>query len=208
MSQKVPTRRERKKQQTRTALLDSAMALFAEKGIYGTRIEDITERVDLGKGAFYNYFASKEALVAEAIAQGVEQFEREYLSRLNGAGKTSERIVELAGLHAAFLEERPRYAVLFHQARGLLLIKDARVGKLHEIFATYLGLIGHALVAESDSESWSEETLLDVAAALVGSLAGYRSYRAAAKLSDYDRTAQDLLTRALPGLLEERRQTT
>ena len=64
-------RRQRKKETTRKALLDAAIALMAERGLYATRIEDITERADLGKGAFYNYFLSKDALVAALAKAGL-----------------------------------------------------------------------------------------------------------------------------------------
>jgi len=206
MSQKpVESRRERKKQQTRAALMEAAMALFSERGVYGTRIEDITERADLGKGAFYNYFASKEALIAELVAQGVQTLDDEYLAQLTGSASTAERIGEVARLHARFLDELPRYAVLFHQARGLLLLKQSRVEELRKVFAHYLRRVGHALVADADANVWSDEVLLDAAAALVGGLTGYRSHRIAASLAPSVSTAQDVLTRALPGVLQERR---
>ena len=38
----------RKKNKTRQALLDTALALFARKGIYSPSIEEITEGADLG----------------------------------------------------------------------------------------------------------------------------------------------------------------
>jgi AcrR family transcriptional regulator len=38
----------------------SALKLFAERGIAGTTVEDITEAADVGKGTFFNYFPTKE----------------------------------------------------------------------------------------------------------------------------------------------------
>jgi AcrR family transcriptional regulator len=59
------SRRERKKQETRQRLLESALALFRENGYDETTVEDITERTDVAKGTFFNYFPSKEALLSE-----------------------------------------------------------------------------------------------------------------------------------------------
>ena len=73
-------RRERKKEITRQALLQAAIKLFGDRGFQGTRVEDITDRVDLAKGAFYNYFDSKETLLAELILEGIELLERDVLS--------------------------------------------------------------------------------------------------------------------------------
>lgn len=203
MSHPVSPRRDRKKQQTRRALLDAAILLFAERGIHGTRIEDITERVDLGKGAFYNYFPSKDALIADIVAEGVQTFDDDYLTRLEGVVDGEERIRELARLHAAFLAERPRQAVLFHQARGLLMIKKTRVEGLRAVFADYLRRVGRALVVDADA--WPEEVLVDFAAALVGGLAGYRSYRiASSAMPDSEGTVQEIMMRALPSMMQER----
>ena len=54
------SRRERKKQETRLRLLRSAWQLFREKGFDNTTVEDITEAADVGKGTFFNYFATKD----------------------------------------------------------------------------------------------------------------------------------------------------
>jgi AcrR family transcriptional regulator len=44
--------------------MESALRLFEKKGFTRTSIDSITESADVGKGTFYNYFDSKEALLA------------------------------------------------------------------------------------------------------------------------------------------------
>ena len=195
-------RRERRKQQTRQALLDAAMTLFAERGIYGTRVEDITERVDLGKGAFYNYFPSKDALISDLVARGVKTFEETYLVHMNGTGVIAERVADLARLLIRFLDEHPQYALLFHQARGLLLLRETRVERLREVFATYLRGVGQALLPGDQDAGWSDERRLDIAAAFVGEVTGYRSFRIAAALSPTESISAEVLARGIPGVVE------
>jgi AcrR family transcriptional regulator len=57
------SRRERRRTETEQRLFESAMRLFAERGIANTTIEAITEAADVGKGTFFNYFPSKEHLI-------------------------------------------------------------------------------------------------------------------------------------------------
>ncbi|MFC4127005.1 TetR/AcrR family transcriptional regulator [Nocardia rhizosphaerae] len=58
-------RRERNKQRVRNQIYSSAVALFAEKGYEGTTIDDITERADVARGTFFNYFQRKDDLITE-----------------------------------------------------------------------------------------------------------------------------------------------
>jgi AcrR family transcriptional regulator len=59
------SRRERKKQETYDRLFNSAMQFFQNQGYELTSVEQITQKADVGKGTFYNYFDSKEAVVSE-----------------------------------------------------------------------------------------------------------------------------------------------
>src|SRR3989442_7726228 len=57
-------RRERRAAETRERLFRAALRLFEERGFSATTVEDITEAADVGKGTFFNYFPSKEHLLA------------------------------------------------------------------------------------------------------------------------------------------------
>lgn len=59
------SRRERKKQETYERLYNTALNLFQTQGYETTSIEQITQRADVGKGTFYNYFESKESVALE-----------------------------------------------------------------------------------------------------------------------------------------------
>jgi TetR/AcrR family transcriptional repressor of nem operon len=56
-------------QNAREKLATSAAALFQRFGYAGVSIRDITSSVDIPKGAFYNYFSSKEALASAVLSQ-------------------------------------------------------------------------------------------------------------------------------------------
>ena len=53
------SRRERKKEERRQRLYQAAVTLFRERGYDQVTVLDITERADLSKGTFFNYYESK-----------------------------------------------------------------------------------------------------------------------------------------------------
>ena len=57
----------------RTAILEAAVALFVERGFYGTAVPAIAERAGVGAGTIYRYFASKEVLVNVLYREWKEQ---------------------------------------------------------------------------------------------------------------------------------------
>ena len=59
------SRRERHKTDVRNRLLRAAFELFATRGFEATTVEDITRAADVAKGTFFNYFPTKELLLAQ-----------------------------------------------------------------------------------------------------------------------------------------------
>ncbi len=60
-----PSLRERKKMQTRSAIINHAVELFNTQGFYNTSIDDIADAADVSRGTFFNYFGYKEAVIVE-----------------------------------------------------------------------------------------------------------------------------------------------
>jgi AcrR family transcriptional regulator len=57
------SRREKKRERTKTEILDAAVKLFTEKGYDGTSVDDVAELADLAKGTIYYHFEGKEELL-------------------------------------------------------------------------------------------------------------------------------------------------
>src|SRR4051812_30094459 len=76
--------RERKKQQTREAIVRAALALFAERGFEATTIADIAAAADIAPRTFFGYFASKEDVVFHDFDEVFAAFSGRVLERPPG----------------------------------------------------------------------------------------------------------------------------
>ena len=64
----------RKREERSDALLDAAAALFVEKGVAATSIDDIAERAHVAKGTFYHYFQDRAAMLEGLRARYCRHF--------------------------------------------------------------------------------------------------------------------------------------
>ncbi len=89
-------RRERHRTETRQRLYRAALDLFAERGFLRTTVEDITEAADVGKGTFFNYFPTKEHILAEFGGGYVAVMEQALHKARATSGPVMDVIEELA----------------------------------------------------------------------------------------------------------------
>ena len=67
-----------KKQENHDRIVTIASHMFRERGFDGVGVADLMEQAGLTHGGFYNHFASKDALIAEAAVQGFTQTSERY----------------------------------------------------------------------------------------------------------------------------------
>ncbi len=78
-------RRERHKRAMYERLYTAALELFTEQGYEETSIEDITERADVARGTFFNYFDKKDEVIAAWGARRRDTL-RDELGAIAGGG--------------------------------------------------------------------------------------------------------------------------
>ena len=82
-------------------LLDQGYRLFSAYGLKKTNIEELAQAAGISKGAFYNFYESKEALFIDVIEQAEIRVRSELLAVIDLPGKTP-RIRLVAVLNQAF----------------------------------------------------------------------------------------------------------
>jgi AcrR family transcriptional regulator len=113
MTEAVVGRRERKKEETKQRIFVSALKLFEEKGFAATTIDDITERADVAKGTFFNYFPRKEAVIEYLAEEWMDEVEEAVADRRLPA---AERLMALYKAACRSYEENRELAPLVVRA--------------------------------------------------------------------------------------------
>ncbi|WP_432093000.1 TetR family transcriptional regulator [Streptomyces sp. bgisy100] len=78
--------------QTRAALLDAALFVFAEQGLASARLADVAQRAGLTRGALYYHFADKSALHAAVMAHSWETVTEPVWGILSSDAPLEERL--------------------------------------------------------------------------------------------------------------------
>jgi AcrR family transcriptional regulator len=99
------SRRERKKDETRQRIFREAIGLFRERGFEATTVDEITERADVARGTFFNYFPRKEAVLAYLSEQRLIEAESEAGAILAAERPAREKLIAIYSNAASAYEE-------------------------------------------------------------------------------------------------------
>lgn len=106
------TKRELQAQERRKQLIDTALKLFAEKGIERTSIKDIAAEAGVAQGLLYHYFTSKDELFYAIIGQYNPFPELSAILAGSEERPAREVLTQIAARAYALIAERKSIAVL------------------------------------------------------------------------------------------------
>jgi TetR/AcrR family fatty acid metabolism transcriptional regulator len=141
----VPTNTANRSPDKYQRILDAAVAVFAEKGFFVSRVSDIADRADVADGTVYLYFKNKDEILATAINTAFDGFMRTARLELESLPTPSDRLRRLAVLHLEALGSNRNLAVVFQME----LRQSTRfLSKFsHEHLVEYFGLVREAICA-------------------------------------------------------------
>jgi AcrR family transcriptional regulator len=199
-------RQQRRYSKTRMRLLDAARAVFAEKGLDLTTIDDITRRADLGRGTFYYHFGTKLRLVNELIQSMIDELNGTMERKCQGHTELPEMLDAIIGAHVEFFSQRWQDFVLYFQSRADLTLEQGYEG-LQTPFLEYIRKV-EELVDSTISSPIPPPVIRRLACAIVGFISGYYSFAAVStEGDDVDRTFASLKQAFVAGLTRFIRET-
>ena len=108
----APGRNERRKARTRSALLAAGQRLFGDRGFDATTVAEIADAADVAIGSFYNYFDTKDELLAALLHETLAEHLLRMQARRVGIDDAAEAI-SVAHRHFVRLAwEEPEWARL------------------------------------------------------------------------------------------------
>jgi AcrR family transcriptional regulator len=112
MEKKLTKRGSKRREQ----IVEASFRLFSEQGYHGTTVGDICDELGVGKGVFYWYFKSKEALFMELLRSVLLRLRRSQQQALEGQQDPVGRIE--AGIRASidFFRSEPGYLSVIRTA--------------------------------------------------------------------------------------------
>jgi AcrR family transcriptional regulator len=87
---------------SRERIVERAAALFAERGIAATSLDEVLAAAKAGKGQFYHYFRSRDELAAAAVGHRCAQVVAGLTEALDGVSSLAGLEEALAGFIAGF----------------------------------------------------------------------------------------------------------
>jgi AcrR family transcriptional regulator len=100
---------ERRRQLTRTTLVEAAADVFAQKGFYGASLEEIADAAGFSRGAIYSNFGSKEELLFAVLDHYMDLQLEAVVGAMEAEGRTDPIAQAIVAL-AAWESTQPRTA--------------------------------------------------------------------------------------------------
>lgn len=108
----MKTGRVRDSQKTREAILNAAEAEFAEKGIYGTRVDEIAAKAEVNKRMIYEYYGNKEELYKTVLIKVYSRLSIKEINVLSEEMECTDAIKKIIRLYFNYLSNNPTYVSL------------------------------------------------------------------------------------------------
>lgn len=176
------SRRDRERLARRRAMLDAALAVFAQKGYDGATLDEIAERAEFGKGTLYNYFPEgKESILfalLDEMFDGMAALVRAHFDAVEGDGRPARAHFRdlIARLLHHFTENRETFFLLIKEAQRLMLTEHDHVPSLHRRRDQAMEALEEPIARAVESGEFRPFPPVVIAHMLMGNVKGYLMY--------------------------------
>ncbi|HER5437322.1 TPA: TetR/AcrR family transcriptional regulator [Streptococcus pyogenes] len=121
-------------------IIETALDLFHDKGTKSLSISELTKRVGIAQGSFYNFWKDKESLVIDLMAyrsiQKLENIEKEFSNSLTNPKKF---LSEVIFKYSIDMTEKIRNQQIYQEAFRIFASQDSKkVNRVENLYGDFL----------------------------------------------------------------------
>jgi TetR/AcrR family transcriptional regulator len=161
----APARLTSRAERTRTAILETAESLFAERGFDATRLEDVAERVGIRRASIVYYFKDKRELYEAVLHDLFSELLAGVEAALDKPGPLLARVDEAVAAWVETIGRRPSLPRLLLRE---VLDAGGETPVLRAHTEPFFALVRRALARSTDAELVSEIDQSHVTSAMAG----------------------------------------
>jgi AcrR family transcriptional regulator len=190
--------RERKKQQTRQLIAETARRLFAERGFERVPVAEIARAADVSEQTVFNYFPTKEDLVYWRLGTFEEELLATIRDREEGESALAAFRRFVLGQRGLLGESDPDAREQLAALSRTIADSPALLAREQQIFARYTASLAALLASEQEADAGAIEPVV-AANAMMGvhrGLVGYTRGRILAGDAHHPALAREVRARA------------
>jgi AcrR family transcriptional regulator len=107
--------RTRRHERTRDAIVAAALEIVSTEGVDALSLREVARRVEYSPAGLYEYFGSKEEIIAAVISEGYRRLSLQ-LSQILTDLPPYERLIELGAAYLEFARANPQHYLLMFTA--------------------------------------------------------------------------------------------
>jgi AcrR family transcriptional regulator len=145
--------RERKKQQTRQHIAETARALFVERGFEAVTVAEIARAADVSQQTVFNYFPTKEDLVFWRLGAFEDELLATVRDRPAGESAMSAFRRFLLGVRGLLRSPEPAARKQLTAVTRVIVESPALLAREQQIFAEYTNALAALLAEEASADA-------------------------------------------------------
>ena len=131
---------EEEKIKIKESIMETALDLFHDKGTKSLSISELTKRVGIAQGSFYNFWKDKESLIIDLMAyrsiQKLENIEREFSNSLTNPKKFLSEVIYKYSID---MTEKIKTQSIYKEAFRIFASQDSnKVNRVEKLYGDFL----------------------------------------------------------------------
>ena len=131
---------EEEKIKIKESIMETALDLFHDKGTKSLSISELTKRVGIAQGSFYNFWKDKESLIIDLMAyrsiQKLESIEREFSNSLTNPKKFLSEVIYKYSID---MTEKIKTQPIYQEAFRIFANQDSKkVNRVENLYGDFL----------------------------------------------------------------------